>query len=114
MEPEITKKERRKRRHYREEEIAGHVARYERSGLNRSQYAKREGLTLSSLSQWLRQKSSGMKPGPWIEVEKPERPLEPVIPGYVMVLGPGVELRLPRGFEVGEVEALVKILREAK
>ena len=114
MEQEPTKTEERKRRQYSAEEIAEHVSRYERSGVSQREYAQREGLSVSSLGNWVSRKQKREATAQWVEVEKPVAAGQVDFSGYVIGFGDGMELRLPRGFASAEVAVLVKILWEPK
>ncbi len=109
-----TKSEENKRRHYSAEEIAQHISGYEQSGVSQREYAQREGLPVSSLGNWVNRKQKREAMAQWVEVEKPGLSPQADFTGYVMGFAGGMELRVPRGFVVEEVGALVKILREPK
>jgi len=114
MEQEPAKTEERKRRHHSAEEIARHISGYEQSGVSQREYAQREGLSVSSLGNWVNRKQKQESPARWVEVEKLVAAGQVDFSGYVIGFGDEMELRLPRGFAPAEVETLVKILRERR
>lgn len=100
MEHEPTKSEENRRRRYSAEEIAAHVSGYEQSGVSQREYAQREGLSVSSLGNWVNRKQKREARAQWVEVEKPGTLAGGDSSGYVMGFSGGMELRVPRGFAV--------------
>jgi hypothetical protein len=102
----------RTRRQFRAEEKAELVAACQSSGLSLRDFAERQGIAASNLQRWVHQQHRSVrlrKPVPLVEVPN----LLAVRPGpgaYRLHFPHGVELELPRGFEVEEVRALAQLL----
>ena len=91
------------------------VAGYERSGQKQREYATGVGVGLSTLGLWIRQLGHGQN-------KKPRLMEVDVIGNGGSVLGTvfyrlslpgGMRLEMGRGFEIGELRALLRILKEA-
>ena len=105
------------------------LARYWKSGLTQRVFARKAGMSVSTLQYWLRRTRS------WIE-EKPRKTgrsaaasaislLEVELAGppplgarsgggYEIEMSPGVRLRVPGGFGDGEVRRLLALLKEVR
>ena len=103
------------------------LSRYEASRLSQREFARQQGLGLSTLQLWLRQRrqagrhgpSSSGTSGPLVEVALPAVSSLPWLssarargPLYEIELGEKARLRLSPGFCLRETRALLTLLRE--
>jgi hypothetical protein len=95
------------------------VERLERSGLSIRTFAAREGLKAGSLSRWKskirRERQVGaaaVTPLRFVELTA-ARPATPA-PVFEVLLRSGRTVRVPDGFEAGELARLVSVLEEAR
>jgi hypothetical protein len=100
---------RRTRRRFSAEEKARIVGLYERSGLRRVEFCRREGVSLFNLQRWLgkRRPSGGAR---FVEVEA-RAMAEPG--GYRLGFAGGGWLEVQGGFDEREVRVLADIVKEA-
>lgn len=96
---------------------AKRVARYERSGVSIRTFAAREGLKAGSLSYWKWRLAHGKRTraavAPLRFVELPVL-TAPAASRFEVVLATGRTVRVPSGFEAGELARLVGVLEEAR
>lgn len=93
------------------EEIRHLVRKYDESGLTQREFARKLGIGYSTLTYWLRQQrrhDSAPGTNEWIEVPLPP---PPTTPAYQVDWPDGSSLRVGRGFDHREVEALLTLLR---
>jgi hypothetical protein len=100
---------------------AKRVARLERSGVSIRTFAAREGLKAGSLSYWKwrlsqrgRARPAAVAPLRFVELtgrQSPSAAPAPA-PGFEVVLSTGRKVRVPGGFDAGELGRLVAVLEE--
>jgi hypothetical protein len=78
------------------------VAAYRASSLSQIQFSKDQGISTTTLGRWLREFP---EPPAFVEVVSAGGDVE-----LVLEFGAGLRLRLPRGFDAGEVRRLVHAL----
>jgi hypothetical protein len=92
------------------------VAGYKRSGLSQRDFALQHGIAASNIQRWAGQFPARAKPAPPAAlVEVPNllttQPGPVAHPGaYRLHFSKGLQLEVARGFEIGEVRALVQLL----
>jgi len=88
------------------------VAAYERSGLSQRDFALQHGFATSNIQRWVGQFPASAKPArPAGLVEVPNLLATQSKPSaYRLHFGRGLQLEVGRGFEMGEVRALVQLL----
>jgi hypothetical protein len=101
---------------------AKRVARLERSGVSSRTFAAREGLKAGSVSYWKwrlsqrgRARPAAVAPLRFVELtgrQGPSAAPAPPAPGFEVVLATGRKVRVPGGFDAGELGRLVAVLEE--
>jgi transposase-like protein len=89
------------------------VAAYHRSGLSQRDFSRRHGLAPSNVQRWVRQRGApDPDPEPAALVEVPNLLAVPSGSAvYRLNLSRGLQLEVARGFDLGEVRALVQLLQ---
>ena len=100
-----------KRRRLSEEEKSRIVEGYEKSGESQTEYARRVGIGLSTLSLWCRRFARRIKPR-LMEVDVAYGSVSGGSKGYRLTLAGGIALEFGKGFDVGELGLLLSTLRE--
>ena len=107
------------RRRRTREQIEDVLQRYYESGLTQMDFAKRDGIGLSTLQRWLHQPGRRTRtvesvppPPTWVEVALPASPPRTAsLRSYRLDLPGGASLRIEGGFDPSEVEQLLRVLR---
>jgi transposase-like protein len=89
------------------------VAAYKHSGLSQRDFALQHGIATSNIQRWVGQFPASAKPAhPAALVEVANLlAAQPGAGTYRLHCAQGLELEVARGFEIGEVRALVQLLR---
>jgi transposase-like protein len=89
------------------------VAAYKHSGLSQRDFALQRGIAASNIQRWVGQFSASATPAyPAALVEVPNLLAPQSKPGaYRLHFVEGLQLEVARGFEIGEVRALVQLLQ---
>jgi transposase-like protein len=117
------------RRQRTEGEAQAILARYWQSGLTQRVFARKAGISVSTLHYWLRRarsltedkprKTGSSAVAPTISLLEVELAGPPPLGarsggGYEIEMSPGVRLRVPGGFGDGEVRRLLALLKEVR
>jgi hypothetical protein len=89
------------------------VAAYKHSGLSQRDFALQHGIAASDIQRWVGQFPASAKPAhPAALVEVANLlAAQPGAGAYRLHFALGLQLEVARGFEIGEVRALVQLLR---
>ena len=104
-----------RRRHYTQEERAGLLTAYHQSGLTQSDFAARNGLSLSCLGIWLRKSREtgrSLVPGRLIELPVHSAMGSRHRPTYKIGFPGGSTLEVSDGVDIEELKELCQLLRE--
>jgi transcriptional regulator with XRE-family HTH domain len=117
------------RRRRTEVEAEAILARYGKSGLTQRVFARKAGMSVSTLQYWLRRTRSGIEEKPHETGRAADAPSMSLLevelgdlsprdarsgPGYEIEMSSGVRLRVPVGFGDGEVRRLLALLKEVR
>jgi len=80
---------------------------YRKSGLTQRAFAAQAGISVASLSQWLRRAKRREETPGFVELPRISSSVGAV--GYKLEFPGGLKLEIPRGFSAAEVEQLCRI-----
>ena len=104
-----------RRRHYTQEERAGLLTAYHQSGLTQSDFAARNGLSLSCLGTWLRksrERGRSLVPHRLVELPVNLAMGSRHHPTYKIGFPGGSTLEVSGGVDIAELKELCQVLRE--